>query len=398
MKSFTTLFALSLALASYAAPAPAAFTKQNGQDAIALNQKFQSLNANSPCTAGENACVNKQFAQCVNGKFVLKSCGSGLICAALPLVNSAGTSVTCTTQADVDQRIAATGATGGNTNNQQNASPSSTTSSAKATKSTQAANNNTNAKGNGNNNNNGGNNGDLQTSLCLDPSQLQKGFEQDGQETPAAGQVASATSSNNFINFCATVSNLPLTNGLQVKGGSCNGAPMGVIAAQDKIPTAKFVFPTNFATVKANTNFTVKLSVSKLTTGNFVNAAANYFSAPQQVDGQGLIKGHSHIVIEKLNSLTSTTPLDATKFAFFKGLNDKTQNGVLSAVVAGGLPAGTYRVSSINTAANHQPVLVAVAQHGSTDDQVYFTVTNNGQAANNNAGNNNGKGKGGKKN
>ncbi len=277
--------------------------------------------------------------------------------------------MTCTTQADVDQRIAATGATGGNTNNQQNASPSSTTSSAKATKSTvripflfsvsscvqrspneqQAANNNTNAKGNGNNNNNnnnGGNNGDLQTSLCLDPSQLQKGFEQDGQETPAAGQVASATSSNNFINFCATVSNLPLTNGLQVKGGSCNGAPMGVIAAQDKIPTAKFVFPTNFATVKANTNFTVKLSVSKLTTGNFVNAAANYFSAPQQVDGQGLIKGHSHIVIEKLNSLTSTTPLDATKFAFFKGLNDKAQNGVLSAVVAGGLPAGTYRVSS----------------------------------------------------
>ncbi len=61
--------------------------------------------------------------------------------------------------------------------------------------------------------------------------------------------------------FAPTVSNLPLTNGLQVKGGSCNGAPMGVIAAQDKIPTAKFVFPTNFATVKANTNFTVKLSV-----------------------------------------------------------------------------------------------------------------------------------------
>ncbi|KLO20007.1 hypothetical protein SCHPADRAFT_898077 [Schizopora paradoxa] len=388
MKSFSTLFALSLALASYGAPAPASFTKQNGQDAIALNQKFQSLNANSACTSGENACVNQQFAQCVNGKFVLTSCGSGLICSALPLVNSAGTSITCTTQADADSRIAATGATGGSTNNnnQQSSSPTpSSTSSAKSTKSTSSSNNNANnnsSNGNNNSGNGNNNNGDLQTSLCLDSSLVQKGFEQDGQETPAAGQVASLTSSNNYINFCATVPNLPLTNGQQVKTGSCNAAPMGIIAASTNIPTAKFQFPTNFGTVKANTNFTVKMAVSKLTTGNFVNADANYFSAPQQVDGNGLIKGHSHIVIEAINSFQDTTPLDATKFKFFKGLNDKAQGGVLSAVVAGGLPAGTYRMSSINTAANHQPVLVAVAQHGSCDDQVYFTVTNSGKANN----------------
>jgi hypothetical protein len=38
-------------------------------------------------------------------------------------------------------------------------------------------------------------------------------------------------------------------------------------------------------------------------------------------------------------------------------------------------------MSSINTASNHQPVLVAVAQHGSLDDVVYFTVTADGKAA-----------------
>lgn len=38
-------------------------------------------------------------------------------------------------------------------------------------------------------------------------------------------------------------------------------------------------------------------------------------------------------------------------------------------------------MSSINTASNHQPVLVAVAQHGSLDDVVYFTVTADGEAA-----------------
>ena len=188
--------------------------------------------------------------------------------------------------------------------------------------------------------------------------------------TPAAGQVASITSSNNYINFCATT-NLPLTNGQQVKGGSCNAAPMGIIASVNNMPSSKFVFPTNQATIAANTSFTVKMAIRKLTTGNFVNAAANYFSAPQQIDDSGNIQGHSHIVIEKVNGMKDTTPTDPSTFAFFKGLNDKAEGGVLTAEVTDGLSEGTYRIASINSAANHQPVLVAIAQHGSLDDMVY---------------------------
>jgi hypothetical protein len=101
-----------------------------------LNAQFATLTADSTCTcmysrsstaairhsislffffytAGENSCVGDAFAQCVGGKFVTESCGATLICAALPLVNSAGTSITCTTQADALARIANTGATGG---------------------------------------------------------------------------------------------------------------------------------------------------------------------------------------------------------------------------------------------------------------------------------------------
>ena len=81
-----------------------------------MNAKFASLTEDSSCQDGENACVGTSFAQCVGGKFVLSNCASasnGLTCAALPLVNSAGTSVTCTTEADATQRIANTGATGG---------------------------------------------------------------------------------------------------------------------------------------------------------------------------------------------------------------------------------------------------------------------------------------------
>lgn len=213
----------------------------------------------------------------------------------------------------------------------------------------------------------------LTINTALDPKVLATGFENDGQDVPAAGQVASLTSSNNFINFCLTVPNLPITNGQQIKTGSCNPAPMGVIPASTNMPSSKFTNPQNFGTIKSNTAFTVTMAISHLETGFFVNANENYFSAPQQVNSAGDVQGHSHVVIEQISSLTQTTATDPTKFAFFKGLNDKAQNGVLSADVTSGLPAGVYRLSSINTAANHQPVLGPIAQHGSFDDQIYVS-------------------------
>jgi len=91
----------------------AAFTLQNGKDAQALNKKFQTLTENSPCTTGETACVKGQLAQCAGGKFSLTPCAGSLTCVALPLVNKAGTSTTCDTQQDAEQRIANTGAPGG---------------------------------------------------------------------------------------------------------------------------------------------------------------------------------------------------------------------------------------------------------------------------------------------
>ncbi|KAI0700800.1 hypothetical protein C8T65DRAFT_279989 [Cerioporus squamosus] len=413
--------ALSMALAASAGPihfGRAAFSLQNGKDALALNQKFATLSASSSCTAGENACIGTQFVQCVNGQFVTTPCAGGLTCAALPLVNSPGTSITCTTAADRDARIAATGATrrrrddaqdgpealrrkkgnvgaggksgkggqgGKSVSGGQGAATATTVagassaaigatgtsaaaSSAAATSTASAANGT--AAGGIQASQDGG---DPQKSLTLLQSVIATGFANDGQDQPEAGQVASLTSTNNFINFCATVPDKKITNGLQVKEGSCNPAPMGVIAATTNMPSSKFVFPTNNGKVAANANFTVQMAIKNLETGNFVNANANYFAAPQQVNAQGNIRGHSHIVIEQLAALDSTAPTDPTKFAFFKGLNAKDQGGVLTADVAG-LPAGAYRIASINTAANHQPALVAVAQHGALDDMVYFTV------------------------
>jgi len=221
------------------------------------------------------------------------------------------------------------------------------------------------------------NNADPQTSTTLDPAVIATGFQQNGQNVSEAGQVASLTSSNNFINFCLTVPNKPITNGQQIKTGSCNPAPMGVIAATTNMPSSKFQSPVNGQDIAPNTAFTINMAVNNLETGNFVNAQSNYYAAPQQINAQGNIIGHTHFTVQAVSSFTSTTPLDPNVFAFFKGVNTPAVNGVVSESVSAGLPAGSYRLCSINTDANHAPCLVAVAQHGNIDDCVYFSVGGN---------------------
>ncbi|KAG6877274.1 hypothetical protein C0993_008921 [Termitomyces sp. T159_Od127] len=219
----------------------------------------------------------------------------------------------------------------------------------------------------------------LTSKIALDPRVIAKGFENNGQDVPAPGQVPSLISSNNFINFCLTVPNLPITNGRQITSGSCNPAPIGVIPSTDNMPSAKFTNPKNFATLKANTAFQIEMNIRGMETGFFVNADENYFAAPQQLNAQGQIQGHSHVVIEQLSSLEQATPTDPKKFAFFKGLNSAAVNGRLTADVSAGLPAGVYRLASINTNANHAPAIVPIAQHGSLDDMIYFSVTADGK-------------------
>ncbi|KAI0286726.1 hypothetical protein BGY98DRAFT_8934 [Russula aff. rugulosa BPL654] len=280
-------------------------------------------------------------------------------------------------------------ATGSAAANSTGSAAANSTGSA-ATNSTGSAANSTVLAANNGAANNGGavNSGNAQTSLTLDPAVIAPGFAQNGQQNvTAAGQVPSLTSTNNFINFCLTV-NKPLTNGQQIKTGSCNPAPMGVIASTSNMPAAKFVSPVNGQDIAPNTAFTISMAIQNLETGNFVNADQNYYAAPQQVNAQGDIIGHSHFTVSAISSFTDATPANPGTFAFFKGVNSAAVNGVLSEPVAAGLPTGVYRLCSINTDANHMPCLVAVAQHGTLDDCVYFSVGGAGSGGNPFAGGN----------
>lgn len=215
------------------------------------------------------------------------------------------------------------------------------------------------------------NNNDPNTSTTLLSNLVETGLANDGQNPPVAGQVASLTTTNNFINFCAGKT---ITNGQQVTGGSCNPIPLGDIIPKANMPSCKFASPANQDKIPANQAFTIKMNINNMQAGVFTNAQKTYYMAPQQLNGQGIVIGHSHFVIQKMGDFADPSILDAGTFAFFKGINTAAQNGQLTADVTAGLPAGNYRLASINTDANHAPVIAAVAQHGWLDDIVYFTA------------------------
>jgi hypothetical protein len=219
--------------------------------------------------------------------------------------------------------------------------------------------------------NNNNNSSDPNTSLTLSSDLVETGLEQNGQAVQEAGQVPSLTSSNNFINFCAGQT---ITNGQQITTGSCDPIPMGDIIPKANQPNSKFVFPKNFSKIPANQAFTIQMALNNLQAGVFTNAQKTYYMAPQQLNGQGIVIGHTHFVIQPMGNFDDPTILDPATFTFFKGVDTAQVNGVVSVDVTAGVPAGNYRLASINTNANHAPVVVAVAQHGSLDDMVYFTA------------------------
>lgn len=176
---------------------------------------------------------------------------------------------------------------------------------------------------------------------------------------------------------------------------------MGDMPSKENMVSSIIINPAPGANIDADTTFAVQFQTSNLVAGTFTNPDDTYYAAPQQLSSNGQIIGHSHVTIQSLgNSLTPDSPPDPTTFAFFLGIdNAGNGDGLLSATVNGGLPAGNYRVCTLTSASNHQPVLMPVAQRGAQDDCTKFTVggsanNNQQQQGNNNKGNNNGQNNG----
>jgi len=303
---------------------------ENGNDAASLNAKFKTLSPLSPCVTDEVACVSDYYAQCVGGHFVLKPCPVSTVCRAVANTGSSEAIIGCTAESKNTMRTPAKRAV----------SPGDPS----------------------------------QSSLTLDSAVISAGLQKNGQDNiTSPGQSPSKTSTNNWINFCKTVDK-ELTDGQQKTDGSCNPVPIGIIPSVNNIPSTKFLFPPNFAAITKSQTFTVKFAINHLDTGWFTNAQETYMSSPTEINADGDVIGHSHVVIQQLTGFGQTTPTDPKTFAFFKAVNTAAVDGVMSIDVTNGLPVGFYRIATINTGSNHQPIAIPIAQHGAVDDMVYFSV------------------------
>jgi hypothetical protein len=133
--------------------------------------------------------------------------------------------------------------------------------------------------------------------------------------------------------------------------------------------------PKNLDTIASGETFNIVLQTKGIQLGTFTNAQKTYFANPQKLNAQGQIIGHTHIVMETIDSLTTTKVTDPTKFFFFKGVNDaQDAQGNVQVPVAGGVKPGVYRMCTIVSSATHQPAIVPIAQHGSLDDCIYVCL------------------------
>src|SRR6185437_12620643 len=88
---------------------------------------------------------------------------------------------------------------------------------------------------------------------------------------------------------------------------------MGEIPAKTKMVSSMLTFPAHNDNIAANKEFNVSLKIQNIQTGFFTNAQTTYFSAPQQVNQQGQVIGHTHVTIQDMGkSLNAAAPLDPT--------------------------------------------------------------------------------------
>ncbi|CAG8601422.1 16413_t:CDS:1 [Cetraspora pellucida] len=203
-------------------------------------------------------------------------------------------------------------------------------------------------------------------------------------------------SSNESISFNESVSSVPppsgiclkskiVANGTQIKtgsdlGGWCSSLIQGQIPANELMISTLIIKPKDGSTVPANQNFTLSIKIVNLQTGYFSDTDGEYYTIPQELNEEGIVKGHCHVVIQKLtyDNDGEIVP-NPNIFAFFKGLNEPANDqGILETEVGSalepGLPSGKYRICTMVSSYTHQPVIMPVAQRGSQDDCIRFIV------------------------
>ena len=179
----------------------------------------------------------------------------------------------------------------------------------------------------------------------------------------------------NGLEFCEVVGlGDVIANGTQQQFQTCSITVQGAIPDIEHMVSTIIIAPANNEQIVLGTNFTIVIKSVNIEYGFFDDPATLYYLSPQRLNSNGIIQGHNHVAIQKL--LGPGVVPSAQNPLFFKGLNDASLDGTLSAEVNGALftEVGEYRLCTSSASQGHQPVLSPVARRFFQDDCIRFTI------------------------
>ncbi len=180
------------------------------------------------------------------------------------------------------------------------------------------------------------------------------------------------------VDFCTSqgFSEDQIANGTQQVTSTCSRTVLGALPDVNNMISTIITLPFNGEIIPFGTNFTVIVVSSNIDFGFFDDPQTQYYITPQTLNENGLIKGHTHITVEKITDRFQ--PLDARFPVFFRGLNGPSEDGSLSVIVDGSAfeetGRGNYRICTITASSSHAPVLMPVARRGSQDDCIRVII------------------------
>ena len=176
--------------------------------------------------------------------------------------------------------------------------------------------------------------------------------------------------------FCQAVGlGAVISNGTQQKFETCSLTVHGAIPSFDNMASTIIIQPLNSQNFQVNSfeNITVKIKSTGIEYGFFDDPVSLYYFTPQSLNENGVIMGHNHISVQKIQGLQVPDPRTPL---FFKGLNERSSDGTLQTVIPASVfsTTGVYRICTSTASQSHAPVLMPVARRGFADDCIRITV------------------------
>ena len=136
----------------------------------------------------------------------------------------------------------------------------------------------------------------------------------------------------------------------------------GELPSIDRVPSAVILSPLDREVIQAGTSFRVQVKISNFACGCASDGSTRWLAEPQRLSHDGLVEGHLHVVVQKVQDL-----LDMTKYEFFQSIDEKQDlNGILTVdlkndnVIQG---PGNYRVCAMLGTCVHATIQLPRSEH-----------------------------------